>query len=36
MQYAALQAIKRNDFLIHARDLVEGIQREFQKEDKSV
>jgi ATP-dependent 26S proteasome regulatory subunit len=36
MQYAALEAIKRNDRLIHSRDLVDGIQREFQKEDKSV
>ncbi|MCX6250191.1 MAG: ATP-binding protein [Bacteroidetes bacterium] len=36
MQFASLQAIKRKDHLIHAKDLVEGIQREFQKEDKSV
>jgi AAA+ superfamily predicted ATPase len=36
MQYAALEAIKRKDHLIHSRDLIEGIQREFQKEDKSV
>ncbi len=36
MQYASLQAIKRKDHLIYAKDLVEGIQREFQKEDKSV
>jgi AAA+ superfamily predicted ATPase len=36
MQYAALQAISRNDHLIQSRDLIEGIQREFQKEDKSL
>ena len=36
MQYAALQAFNRKDRLIRSGDLVEGIQREFQKEDKSV
>lgn len=35
IHFAALQAMRRKDLMISQQDLVEGIRREFQKEEKS-
>ncbi|MBL7740233.1 MAG: ATP-binding protein [Chitinophagaceae bacterium] len=34
IHYASLQTIARNDTLIHRQDLIEGIRREYEKEDR--
>lgn len=34
VQYASLQAIKRSDYLLHTKDIIEGIRKEFQKEER--
>ena len=36
MQYAALQALKKPDKVISQQDLITGIHREFQKEEKTM
>jgi AAA+ superfamily predicted ATPase len=36
VQYAALQSFARSDRKIYQQDLVEGIKKEYQKEDKSL
>lgn len=36
MQYAALRSFSRNDHHLRSHDLIEGIKKEFRKEEKSV
>ncbi len=35
VQFASLQALTRKDYLLHKSDIIEGIRRELQKEEKA-
>ena len=36
VHFAALQCYSRNDNTIHHKDLIEGVRKEFLKEEKSI